>query len=72
MRKARVGMVLNSVGFGGVTEVALQLLAALPRDAFDFGLCLLKPDADADPGLAGALFGIGCPHSLRVGIGRQV
>jgi glycosyltransferase involved in cell wall biosynthesis len=49
MKKTRVGMVLNSVGFGGVTEVAIQLLRALPRDEFAFDLCLLKRDASADP-----------------------
>jgi glycosyltransferase involved in cell wall biosynthesis len=49
MSKARVGMVLNSLGFGGVTEVVYQLLRALPRDTFEFQLCLLKPETEADP-----------------------
>jgi glycosyltransferase involved in cell wall biosynthesis len=49
MIKRNVGMVLNSLGFGGVTEVVYQLLKVLPRETFDFHLCLLKPDIEADP-----------------------
>ncbi len=48
MKKPRVGMVLNSMGHGGVTEVVYQLLRTLPSEDFWFSLCLLKTDTDAD------------------------
>jgi glycosyltransferase involved in cell wall biosynthesis len=48
MTVPRVGMVLNTMGLGGVPEVALQLMRHLPRDRFDLALCILKREATPD------------------------
>ncbi len=61
MTKTSVGMVLNSMGFGGVTEVVFQLLRALPREEFDFHLCTLKPDDEADPDRLERFASLGVP-----------
>ena len=42
----RVGMVLTTMGFGGVPEVVFQLMRRLPRDRFTASLCVLKREED--------------------------
>jgi glycosyltransferase involved in cell wall biosynthesis len=42
----RVGMVLTTMGFGGVPEVVFQLMRRLPRDRFATSLCVLKREED--------------------------
>ncbi|MEQ1633961.1 MAG: glycosyltransferase, partial [Planctomycetota bacterium] len=46
--KRRVGMVLTTMGFGGVPEVVFQLMRHLPRDRYATSLCVLKRETDAD------------------------
>jgi glycosyltransferase involved in cell wall biosynthesis len=59
MRRASVGMVINTAGRGGVTEVAYHLLKNLPRREFDLHLCVLKPDQDRHEEMAQRFLGIG-------------
>ena len=47
-QQRRVGMVLTTMGFGGVPEVVFQLMRNLPRDRYATSLCVLKREADAD------------------------
>ncbi len=42
----RVGMVLTTMGFGGVPEVVFQLMRRLPRERFAASLCVLKREED--------------------------
>lgn len=44
--QTRVGMVLTTMGFGGVPEVVFQLMRRLPRDRFSPALCVLKREED--------------------------
>lgn len=46
-------MVLNTMGLGGVPEVAYQLIRHLQHHHFAFHLCILKDDARPDPARAG-------------------
>ena len=42
----RVGMVLTTMGFGGVPEVVFQLMRGLPRERFATSLCVLKREEE--------------------------
>lgn len=59
MRKTRLGMVINTVGRGGVTEVVYHLLQNLPQQDFQLHLCVLKSDDEIDTGLAQRFMDIG-------------
>ncbi len=52
MSRPRIAMVLNTMGFGGVPEVAYQLMRHLPRDRYDLRLCVMKGEAVPDSGCA--------------------
>lgn len=43
-------MVLNTIGLGGVPEVAWRLMQRLPRDSYDLRLCVLKDGGGAEEG----------------------
>lgn len=44
MTRPKIGMVLNTMGLGGVPEVAYQLMRHLSRARFELALCVLKHD----------------------------
>lgn len=46
MNRPRIAMVLNTMGLGGVPQVACELIRHLPRDAFDIRLGVLKGASD--------------------------
>jgi glycosyltransferase involved in cell wall biosynthesis len=50
MKRPVIGMVLNTMGHGGVTEVALQFARHLPRSDFAVKLCVMKKDDGENAG----------------------
>jgi glycosyltransferase involved in cell wall biosynthesis len=50
IRKPKIAHVLNSIGLGGVPEIALHILRTLPRGCFDLRLFVMKVSADETEG----------------------
>jgi glycosyltransferase involved in cell wall biosynthesis len=64
-------MVLNTIGFGGVTEVAWQLAQRVSTGAFSLKLCVLKKSADENAERLKRFTDLGIPvHFATEGAGK--